>query len=201
MGRADCIRAGARAQGKLGTHGCDQQVRTTEGGGPWASLSWGPGTGGPTSPGTSARARRGIFAGSATWTRHGIKGRRPVRRRPLDLTEVSGRSRRCARWRLPRPRVRTARSLFRRSRPASMSSSRSHSLARTPTARRSSPPLSGAGVVVMCDHTFCYTPVVEYLKSIVADGTLGDIQFFDSVRINLGLVPAGYRRPVGPRPA
>ena len=44
------------------------------------------------------------------------------------------------------------------------------------------------GVVLMCDHTFCYTPVVEYLKSIVDDGTLGDIQFFDSVRINLGLV-------------
>ena len=45
-----------------------------------------------------------------------------------------------------------------------------------------------AGVALMCDHTFCYTPVVEYLKSIVADGTLGDVQYFDSVRINLGLV-------------
>ncbi len=45
-----------------------------------------------------------------------------------------------------------------------------------------------AGVVLMADHTFCYTPVVEYLRSIVHDGTLGQIQFFDSVRINLGLV-------------
>jgi len=44
------------------------------------------------------------------------------------------------------------------------------------------------GLVLMCDHTFCYTPVVEYLKSIVDDGTLGEVQFFDSVRINLGLV-------------
>lgn len=44
------------------------------------------------------------------------------------------------------------------------------------------------GVVLMCDHTFCYTPAVEYLHSVVADGTLGDIQYFDSVRINLGLV-------------
>ena len=44
------------------------------------------------------------------------------------------------------------------------------------------------GVVVMCDHTFCYTPAVECLRSIVAEGTLGDIQYFDSVRINLGLV-------------
>jgi predicted dehydrogenase len=45
-----------------------------------------------------------------------------------------------------------------------------------------------AGVLVMCDHTFCYTPTVEYLKSIVDDGTLGEVLFFDSVRINLGLV-------------
>ena len=45
-----------------------------------------------------------------------------------------------------------------------------------------------AGVSLMCDHTFCYTPVVDYLKSVVADGTLGDVQYFDSVRINLGLV-------------
>jgi predicted dehydrogenase len=44
------------------------------------------------------------------------------------------------------------------------------------------------GLVLMCDHTFCYTPAVQYLKSIVDDGTLGDVQFFDSVRINLGLV-------------
>ena len=44
------------------------------------------------------------------------------------------------------------------------------------------------GVVVMCDHTFCYTPAVECLRSIVAEGALGDIQYFDSVRINLGLV-------------
>jgi predicted dehydrogenase len=44
------------------------------------------------------------------------------------------------------------------------------------------------GVVLMCDHTFCYTPAAEFLRKSVADGTLGDIQYFDSVRINLGLV-------------
>lgn len=44
------------------------------------------------------------------------------------------------------------------------------------------------GVVLMCDHTFCYTPAVEYLRSLVANGTLGDVQYFDSVRINLGLI-------------
>ena len=40
----------------------------------------------------------------------------------------------------------------------------------------------------MCDHTFCYTPAVEYLRAMVNDGVLGEIQYFDSVRINLGLV-------------
>lgn len=44
------------------------------------------------------------------------------------------------------------------------------------------------GVVLMCDHTFCYTPAVDHLRKVVGDGTLGDIQYFDSVRINLGLI-------------
>jgi predicted dehydrogenase len=42
--------------------------------------------------------------------------------------------------------------------------------------------------VLMCDHTYCYTPAVQYLRSIVHAGDLGDLQFIDSVRINLGLV-------------
>ena len=42
--------------------------------------------------------------------------------------------------------------------------------------------------VLMCDHTYCYTPAVQYLRSIVHAGDLGDLQFVDSVRINLGLV-------------
>jgi predicted dehydrogenase len=45
-----------------------------------------------------------------------------------------------------------------------------------------------AGVVLMCDHTYCYTPVVRRIAALVADGELGDIHFIDSVRINLGLV-------------
>lgn len=44
------------------------------------------------------------------------------------------------------------------------------------------------GLVLMCDHTFCYTPVVQKIRELVHTGVLGDIQFFDSVRINLGLV-------------
>ncbi|CAI9398721.1 Gfo/Idh/MocA family protein [Nocardioides sp. T2.26MG-1] len=44
------------------------------------------------------------------------------------------------------------------------------------------------GLVLMTDHTYCYTPVVQRIAELVRDGSLGDIFFVDSVRINLGLV-------------
>jgi predicted dehydrogenase len=44
------------------------------------------------------------------------------------------------------------------------------------------------GVVLMCDHTYCYTPAVRKIRELVHSGELGDIHFIDSVRINLGLV-------------
>ena len=44
------------------------------------------------------------------------------------------------------------------------------------------------GLVLMCDHTYCYTPAVQRIRQLVADGVLGDIQYVDMVRINLGLV-------------
>jgi len=44
------------------------------------------------------------------------------------------------------------------------------------------------GVVLMCDHTYCYTPVVERIRQITHSGELGEIHFVDSIRINLGLV-------------
>lgn len=44
------------------------------------------------------------------------------------------------------------------------------------------------GVVLMCDHTYCYTPAVRRISQLVAAGELGEIQYVDSVRINLGLV-------------
>ncbi len=44
------------------------------------------------------------------------------------------------------------------------------------------------GLVLMCDHTYVYTPVVQRIRRIVASGELGEILFVDSVRINLGLV-------------
>src|SRR4030088_3158982 len=40
---------------------------------------------------------------------------------------------------------------------------------------------------LMVDHTFVYTGAVRKMKQIVASGELGDLLYFDSVRINLGL--------------
>jgi predicted dehydrogenase len=47
---------------------------------------------------------------------------------------------------------------------------------------------ASANLVLMTDHTFCYTAVVQKIRELVADGALGDLLFVDSVRINLGLV-------------
>jgi predicted dehydrogenase len=44
------------------------------------------------------------------------------------------------------------------------------------------------GVVLHCDHTFCYTPAVQKIRELVAAGELGDVLYYDSVRVNLGLV-------------
>lgn len=44
------------------------------------------------------------------------------------------------------------------------------------------------GRVLMVDHTFCYTPVVLRIRDMIAEGAIGDLNFVDSVRINLGLV-------------
>ncbi len=44
------------------------------------------------------------------------------------------------------------------------------------------------GLVLMLDHVFLYSPAVRRLATAVQDGELGDLQYIDSVRINLGLV-------------
>ena len=43
------------------------------------------------------------------------------------------------------------------------------------------------GLALMVDHTFVYTGAVRKIKEIVSSGELGDLLYFDSVRINLGL--------------
>ena len=42
-------------------------------------------------------------------------------------------------------------------------------------------------LILMCDHTFCYTGAVRKIKEIIHSGEIGDILYYDSTRINLGL--------------
>ncbi len=44
------------------------------------------------------------------------------------------------------------------------------------------------GLTFMVDHTFIYTGAVRKMKEIIDAGSLGDLYYFDSVRINLGLI-------------
>jgi predicted dehydrogenase len=40
---------------------------------------------------------------------------------------------------------------------------------------------------IMVDHTFLYTGAVRKIKQLVEDNVLGDIFYYDSIRVNLGL--------------
>ncbi len=42
-------------------------------------------------------------------------------------------------------------------------------------------------LILHVDHTFVYTPAVQKIKEIIEAGELGNILYFDSVRVNLGL--------------
>jgi len=42
-------------------------------------------------------------------------------------------------------------------------------------------------LVLMVDHTFVYTGAVQKIRELTSTGDLGDIYYYDSVRINLGL--------------
>lgn len=44
-----------------------------------------------------------------------------------------------------------------------------------------------SGRVLLTDHTFLYSAAVRRLREIVASGELGELQYVDSTRINLGL--------------
>ena len=44
------------------------------------------------------------------------------------------------------------------------------------------------GKTLMVDHTFLYTAAVRRMKALIDSGELGELLYFDSVRINLGLV-------------
>src|SRR5207245_2259774 len=42
-------------------------------------------------------------------------------------------------------------------------------------------------LVLMVDHTFIYTDAVRRIKELVDNGSLGQLYYYDSVRVNLGL--------------
>ncbi len=42
-------------------------------------------------------------------------------------------------------------------------------------------------LTLMVDHTFVYTSAVQKIKELVVAGELGDIYYYDSIRVNLGL--------------
>jgi predicted dehydrogenase len=44
------------------------------------------------------------------------------------------------------------------------------------------------GKVLMVDHTFLYTAAVQKMKQLIDNGDIGKVKYFDSTRINLGLI-------------
>src|SRR5271163_2200863 len=40
---------------------------------------------------------------------------------------------------------------------------------------------------IMVDHTFLFTGAVQRIKELIDDGTLGELYYYDSTRVNLGL--------------
>ncbi len=61
----------------------------------------------------------------------------------------------------------------------------------TPTSKDAAKLIDAAGHhqrVLMVDHTFVYTGAVRKIKELVDGGRLGGLYYYDSVRVNLGLV-------------
>ena len=43
------------------------------------------------------------------------------------------------------------------------------------------------GLTLMVDHTFIYTPAIQAISGLIRSGELGDVFYYDSTRVNLGL--------------
>ena len=41
-------------------------------------------------------------------------------------------------------------------------------------------------LVLMVDHTFVYTDAVRKMRDLISSGSLGEIYYYDAVRVNLG---------------
>ena len=48
------------------------------------------------------------------------------------------------------------------------------------------------GLALMVDHTFLYTGAVQKIKDLVQSGEIGELQYFYSTRVNLGLFNPNY---------
>lgn len=46
------------------------------------------------------------------------------------------------------------------------------------------------GLTLMVDHTFLFTGAVRKIKDLIANDEIGDLYYYDSTRVNLGLVQA-----------
>jgi predicted dehydrogenase len=42
-------------------------------------------------------------------------------------------------------------------------------------------------LVLMVDHTFLYTPAIQKIRELIAEGVLGDVYYYNSTRASLGL--------------
>ena len=47
------------------------------------------------------------------------------------------------------------------------------------------------GRVLLVDHTFCYTGAVRCIRELLQEDALGELYYYDSVRVNLGLLQHG----------
>ena len=74
-----------------------------------------------------------------------------------------------------------------RSRTASTCSSKSHSPTASPWAKNSIELAERKNLKIMVDHTFLFTGAVRKIKELVDRKELGDLYYYDALRVNLGL--------------
>ena len=59
--------------------------------------------------------------------------------------------------------------------------------ARSDQARKLVDEAAARNLVLLVDHTFVYTAAVRKIRQLIVSGQLGEIYYYDAVRVNLGL--------------
>src|SRR5215213_4650503 len=59
--------------------------------------------------------------------------------------------------------------------------------ARSDQARKLVDEAAARNLVLLVDHTFVYTDAVRKIRELISSGQLGEIYYYDAVRVNLGL--------------